>query len=78
MLQPLIFFQEADGAVTVYDLDASTITARLLIPRDDQNEPQAIHHIVIEVDPPKQSPSLTFTMVLSTVVHHSKPCNSWG
>jgi hypothetical protein len=66
------------GAMSVYDLDASTITERPLIPRDDQNEPQAIHHIVIEVDPPKQSPNLTFTMVLSTAVHYSKPCSTCG
>lgn len=61
------------GAITVYDLGASAITERPLIPRDDQNEPQAIHHIVIEVDPPKQSPNLTFTMALSTAMHYGKP-----
>jgi hypothetical protein len=53
--------------MTAYDLDASTIAEKPLIPRDVQNKPQAIDHIVVEVDPPKQSPNLTLTMVLSTV-----------
>jgi hypothetical protein len=64
------------GAMTVYDLDASTLTARPLIPRDDRNELQPIHHIVIEIDPPKQSPNLTFTMALSTAVHYGKRCST--
>lgn len=66
------------GAMTAYDLDTSIITARPLIPRDDQSETQPIHHIVIEVDPPKKSPNLTFTMALSTAVHYSKPSNTCG
>ena len=53
-----------DGAMTTYDLDSPTMTRRTLITQDDRDEPLPIHCIAIDIDPPKQSPSLTFTMAL--------------
>lgn len=64
-----------DGSVTAYDLDASTITGRPLIPRDDQEKPQPVHHISIDVDSPNQTSNLTFTMALSAAVHFCETCN---
>ena len=53
-----------DGSMTVYDLDAATISGRPLIAPDDQ---LPIHYIAIDIDSPKQSPNLTFTMALSSL-----------
>jgi len=47
------------GAMTTYDLDKSTLTGRQLIPRDEQGERNLVS---IDIDSPKQSPNLTFTM----------------
>jgi len=55
------------GSVTTYDLDASTLTRRPLIPRDDQDM-YPVGYIVINVDSEQQSSNLTFTMALSPVM----------
>ena len=55
-----------DGSMTTYDLDASTLTGRQLIPRNDQCEP---HFVSIDIDSLKQSPNLTFTMTVSPKQH---------
>ena len=64
-----------DGGMKVYDLDSPTMTGRPLIIRDDQDEPQPIDLISIDLDSSKQSPNLTFTMALSSAVQYSKQCN---
>jgi hypothetical protein len=66
-----------DGGVTTYDLDSPTMMGRSLIMRNDQDEPQPIHRIAIDIDLPKQSPNLTFTMALSPAVQFSKPCRTY-
>jgi hypothetical protein len=50
--------------MTAYDLDAATIPGRPLIAPDDR---LPIHYIAIDMDSPKQSPNLTFTMALSSL-----------
>ena len=58
---------DMDGTVTTYDLDASTITGRLLIPRDEQDTLKLpMYCIAIDVDSSEQSPNLRFTIALST------------
>jgi hypothetical protein len=59
------------GSIMVYDLDASTLTGRLLIPPDGEGE-QPAGHIVIEVDSEQQSSRLSFTMALMPYFHDSK------
>ena len=54
-----------DGSMTAYDLDATTIQGRPLIAPNHQ---VAIHYIAIDIDSPKQSPNLTFTMALSPLM----------
>jgi hypothetical protein len=66
-----------NGEMITYDLDSPTLTGRSLIMRDDQDEPQPIHRIAIDIDSPKQSPNLTFTMALSSVALYSKPCRTY-
>ncbi|KAF8804487.1 hypothetical protein BYT27DRAFT_6689902 [Phlegmacium glaucopus] len=63
-----------DSSVTTYDLDASIALGMPLIPRDDQ-ERQPVIHIAVDIDSPKQSPNLTFTMALSPSFHFSKTCD---
>jgi len=63
---------DANGSVETYDLDASILTGKPLIPRDEQDEPQPIHYITIDIDSQKQSPTLTFTMAFLACVQHSK------
>ncbi|KAF8959736.1 hypothetical protein BDZ97DRAFT_2042290 [Flammula alnicola] len=58
-----------DGSVTTYDLDASTVTGRPLITRDDQDERKPVQDMAINIDSPKQSHNLTFTMTLSPAVY---------
>jgi len=50
--------------MTTYDLDSPTMTGRTLIMQEDRDEPLPIHRITIDIDSPKQSPILTFTMAL--------------
>ena len=67
-----------DGAMTTYDLDSPTMTGRSLITRDEQqDESQPIHLLAIDIDPPKQSPNLTFTMALSPAGQFSKSCRTY-
>jgi hypothetical protein len=52
------------GCVTVYDLDAPTLAAKLLIPPNAEGE-QPVEHIAIDVGSEQQSSNLTFTLVVS-------------
>jgi len=63
-----------DGSVETYDLDASILTGKPLIPRGEQDEPQPVHYIAIDIDSQKQSPTLTFNMALLAYLQYSK---SW-
>ena len=61
-----------DGSMTTYD--PATLTGRQSIPRDDHCEPNLVS---IDIDSPKQSPNLTFTMVVSPTLHFRELYNTY-
>jgi hypothetical protein len=61
-----------DGSMTTYDLDTSILLGRPLILSDGEDELQPVRHIAIDIDPPKQSPNLTFTIVLLPCMQYRK------
>jgi hypothetical protein len=64
------------GSVTVYDLDASTPTGRLLIPPNAVGE-QPVEHIAIDAGSEQQSSNLTFTLAVSPkFIRNSEPFRS--
>ena len=61
-----------DGSMMTYDLDPATLTGRQSIPRD--GEPNLVS---IDIDSPKQSPNLTFTMAVSPKQHFRELHNTY-